>query len=119
MNPPPETFPAERIDGVVLKSACRWYEFEIELFDDREERTRLTANVIHCGRIRDFFGFNRAKHAVVEAAILATRLHLLPRQEILDQFALLKVIVEKTAGPRESEAFELLECYVTEYDGQR
>ena len=102
-----------------MKSACRWYEFEIESFDDREERTNLTARVVHSGHIRDFVGFNRAKHAVVEAAILATRLHLLPRDDIRDQFAALKVIVEKTAGPRESEAFELLERYVTEYDRNR
>ena len=119
LNSLPETFPAETIDGVVLKSACRWYEFKIASFDDREDRTRLTAKVVHSGRIRDFFGFNRAKHAVVEAAILATRLHLLPRQDVLDQFAALKVIVQKTAGPRESEAFELLERYLTENDGNR
>ncbi|MCH7990418.1 MAG: DUF447 family protein [Planctomycetes bacterium] len=119
LNALPETFPAETIDGVVLTSACRWYEFKIESFDDLEERTTLTAKVVHSGRIRDFFGFNRAKHAVVEAAILATRMHLLPRQDILDQFATLKVIVEKTAGPREVEAFELLERYVTENDGNQ
>ena len=119
LNPLPETFPAETIDGFVLKSTCRWYEFTIEAFDDREERSSLTARVVHSGRIRDFFGFNRAKHAVVEAAILATRLHLLSHQDILDQFAALKTIVEKTAGPRESEAFDLLERYVTENDGNR
>jgi hypothetical protein len=119
LNSLPETFPAETIEGSVLKSACRWYEFEIESFDDCEERTSLTASVVHSGRIRDFFGFNRAKHAVVEAAILATRLHLLPHQDILDQFTTLKVIVEKTAGPKESEAFDLLERYVHENDGNR
>jgi hypothetical protein len=119
LNALPETFPAETIDGVVLKSACRWYEFEIESFDDLEERTTLSARVVHSGHIRDFFGFNRAKHAVIEAAILATRLHFIPRQEILDQFATLKVIVDKTAGPQEVKAFELLERYVTEHDGNQ
>ena len=48
------------------------------------------------------------EHAVVEAAILATRLHVLPRQEILDQLAALRVPVDKTSGPAEREAFELL-----------
>lgn len=110
----PETYPAERVAGRVLASACRWYEFTIDDFDDRQERATLAARVIHRGRLRDFFGFHRARHAVLEAAILATRLHLLPRNEVLAEFARLRVPLEKTAGPREREAFELLEKYVEE-----
>ena len=64
------------------------------------------------GGLRDFLGFNRAKHAVLEAAILATRIHILPREEILSEFARLKTPVDKTAGPRELEAFALLDQYV-------
>jgi hypothetical protein len=108
----PETFPAEKIQGRILKSACRWYEFEVEELDDSEERTRIVCRVVHTGRLRDFFGFNRAKHAVLEAAILATRVHILPAQEIRDQFAALKTPVEKTAGPDEHAAFELLSEFV-------
>jgi hypothetical protein len=108
----PETFAAKDVDGRVIASACRWYEFEIVDYDDRAERTNLTARVVYTGRLRDFFGFNRAKHAVLEAAILATRLHLLPREEIQRQFEALRMPVEKTAGPREREAFALLETFV-------
>jgi len=104
----PETFPAERVTGQVLKSACRWYEFEIESIDTSHERTDIRARVVHVGRLRDVFGFNRAKHAVLEAAILATRLHLLPREEIDRQLAALRSPVEKTAGPNELAAFELI-----------
>jgi len=110
----PEMFPAEKIEGFVLKAACRWYEFRIETFDADGPRTNLQARVLHCGRIRDFFGFNRAKHAVLEAAILATRMHLLPSRDVRRQFDALKVPVEKTAGPAETEAFELLERYLEE-----
>jgi hypothetical protein len=67
--------------------------------------------------LRDFFGFNRAKHAVLEAAILATRLHLLPLRDVESQLAALRVLVEKTAGPREREAFELIVRYVAEFPG--
>ena len=71
---------------------------------------RPTAHVIECqvvatGRIRDFIGFNRAKHAVIEAAILATRLELLEAKQILAEFRRLAVIVEKTAGQSERRAF--------------
>jgi hypothetical protein len=108
----PETFRAEKIDGVVLRSACRWYEFEVTAIDDGSDRAELNAVVVHSGRLRDFFGFNRAKHAVLEAAVLATRVHMLPREEIASQFAALRVPVEKTAGPAEREAFALLVEYV-------
>jgi hypothetical protein len=111
----PETFPAEKIDGVVLRSACRWYEFEVASIDDSSDRAELHAVVVHSGRLRDFFGFNRAKHAVLEAAVLATRVHMLPREEIESQFGALRVPVEKTAGPAEHEAFTLLVEYVEAY----
>ncbi len=113
IDAPPATFPAITIpDGRVIASACRWYEFTVESLDDSQERTEIVARVAHVGRLRDYFGLNRAKHAVVEAAILATRLHLLPRDDVLRQIAALRVPVEKTAGPAEREAFALLESHI-------
>lgn len=114
LGPVPETFPAEKITGRVLKAACRWYEFQVETLDDSQERTEIEARVVHMGRLRDVFGFNRARHAVLEAAILATRVHILPLVEILAEFERLRVPVEKTAGDREREAFGLLLDYVRE-----
>ena len=108
----PETFPAQKVEGRVIKDACRWYEFQIETFDESQERTRLTARVVHSGRRRDFFGLSRAKHAVVEAAILATRVDLLPRDDLMRQFQMLRPLVEKTGSGAEREAFALLEEYV-------
>ena len=69
-------------------------------------------HVVHRGQRREFIGFNRARHAVLEAAILATRTHLLPPGQIRDELARLQVIVDKTAGPRELEAMSLLTEYV-------
>jgi hypothetical protein len=110
----PPTFPAEKVTGVVLADCCRWYEFLVDRVDDSKTRAEISVRVVHRGRLRDFFGFNRAKHAVVEAAILATRIGLIPREEILAEFARLKVPIDKTAGPHEAEAFVLLEQYVRE-----
>ena len=76
--------------------------------DDRDDRTTIAAETVAEGRLRDFFGFNRAKHAVVEAAILATRTAFLPLDEILAEFERLAVLVEKTGGPAEHAAFDLL-----------
>jgi hypothetical protein len=108
----PATFSAERIAGRVLSAACRWYEFEIAECDESHERTQMRARVVHGGRLRDFFGFNRAKHAVLEGAILATRLHLISPAELRGEFERLRIIVEKTAGPQEREAFALLERHI-------
>lgn len=102
------TFPAHVVPGAVLAGACRWYEFRVTSIDEREERVRIEAEVVHTGRLRDFFGFNRAKHAVIEAAILATRTAFLPLEEIAAEYDRLAVLVEKTGGPQETEAFALL-----------
>ncbi len=106
------TRPAEVVEGSILEDACRWYEFEVEDFDESEERTTLRARVVHMGRLHDFFGLNRAKHAVVEAAILATRVHLIPAAEIATQMDALAILVKKTGGDRERTAFSLLRDYI-------
>ncbi|MDB5385525.1 MAG: hypothetical protein JWM11_1171 [Planctomycetaceae bacterium] len=108
----PELFPAQKIKGQVLKSACRWYEFEVVELDDSQDRADILAKVVHMGRLNDFFGFNRAKHAVLEAAIIATRVHLMTREQIKNEFDRLQIPVQKTAGPKEIEAFGLLHDFV-------
>ena len=93
-------------------SACRYYEFRIVELDDADDRTTVLVETVAEGRLRDFLGFNRAKHAVVEAAILATRTAFLPRAEILAEFQKLAVLVDKTGGPAEDAAFRLLHEHV-------
>jgi hypothetical protein len=68
--------------------------------------------VVHRGTTRDFIGFNRARHAVLETAIYATRVHMLAREFLLSEVERLQVIVDKTAGPREFEAMALLADYI-------
>jgi uncharacterized protein len=95
-----------------LADACRWFAFRVRELDDRDERTRIECEVVDSGHLRDFFGFNRAKHAVLEAAILATRIGILPAQQIRDEFERLKVSVDKTAGDQEQRAWALLEAHI-------
>ncbi len=113
VDPPPLLVPATQVRGHILQETCRFYEFRVSRLDDSKDRTEIEAMVVASGRLRDFFGFNRAKHAVVEAAILATRLHLLPRDEVFAEFKRLAVLVEKTGGKREQQAFRFLQDYVT------
>ncbi len=110
-----------KVDGVagfVLTDACRWFALRVENLDDREERTVITCRTTYRLEQRPFFGLNRAKHAVVEAAILATRLHLIPRCDIEKQLAALRPLVDKTGGAAEQRAFAFLEDYVREHYAQ-
>ncbi len=112
LAPPPHLISCEAVEGHILADACRWYAFRVTSLDDRDERTDITATVVGQGHQRDFFGFKRAKHAVIEAAILATRIEFLPAESILSDFQRLKFIVDKTAGDDEVRAFQLLSDYV-------
>ena len=105
--------PAIRVRGFVLADACRYYEFRVRSFDEHEQRVRIETEVVHTGRLRDFFGFNRAKHAVVEAAILATRTDFLPLTDIEAEFRKLAVLVDKTGGEQERQAFAFLQQHLT------
>jgi len=108
IDPWPELRTAPHGRGQILVEACRWYAFEVERIDASTERVTIDARVTHWGRQRDFFGLNRAKHAVVEAAILCTRRHLIPADEIAAEFARLAALVEKTGGAAEQRAFAQL-----------
>lgn len=112
LSPLPEFFPAEKINGQVIANTCRWYEFQVDYIDENSARTNINCSTLHTGRVRDFWGFNRAKHAVIEAAILATRIDFLPREEIQEQFQRLETIILKTGSDQESTAFELLSGHV-------
>lgn len=106
--------PAEKVSGVVLDAACSWREVEVVNVDDTPPRSRIETRVVHAGSMRDFIGFNRARGAVLEATILATRTHMLPAEQIRADLERLQVIVNKTAGEREHEAMDFVTAWVRE-----
>lgn len=111
-NPVCAVEPAAVVRGVVLKSACSWREVDVHATDATPPRARMEARVVHRGFHREFIGFNRARHAVLEAAILATRIHLLAADYLRGELQRLQVIVDKTAGPAELEAMALLRDHI-------
>jgi hypothetical protein len=104
--------PAAVVRGAVLADCCSWREAEVRSVDATPPRSRIEMAVVYHGVRREFIGFNRARHAVLEAAIYATRLHLLPRAFIESELERLQVIVDKTAGTEELEAMSLLTEHV-------
>jgi hypothetical protein len=72
------------------------------------ERPRFHCRVVSAAAHAPFAGFNRAQAAVVEAAILASRLQFLPREKVEREIAYLEIAVAKTGGPVEREAWAWL-----------
>lgn len=106
-------FPAERVEGLVLKDACIYYECTVRDLQEEEERARFVCAVVKKGVLREFIGFNRAQNAVIEAAILATRLRFLGREHVWKEFERLRLIVDKTGGEQEHAAFRYLSEHVS------
>jgi hypothetical protein len=111
-DPHPPTRPAAAIDGAVLADACSWREVTVEAIECSGQRARVTTRVVGRGAGREFLGLNRARHAVLEASIIASRARRLPADEIRAELARLQILVDKTAGRREREAMELVREHV-------
>ena len=105
-DPHPLTHPAASLEGAVLDDACSWREVHVEAIDESARRARVDTVVVGGGTGREFLGLNRARHAVLEASIIASRARMLPAEEIAAELRRLQVLVDKTAGPREREAME-------------
>lgn len=91
-----------------LAGALAHAELTVIDMKDDPQRPRFRCRVVRLATHAPFTGFNRAKAAVVEAAILVSRLHMLPRERIEREFAYLQTAVDKTAGPQELEAWTWL-----------
>lgn len=115
----PPTKPTPDGRGVILLDACHWRQLSVESVDRSQAPALVDCVVVDEGRLRDFEGFNRARHAVIEATILATRIDYLPHEEILAQLVALESPVEKTAGNTELAAFARVKQYIHQRIGGR
>jgi uncharacterized protein len=100
--------PAPRGRPPRLKTALSHAELRVLHIEDHAERPKFHCKIERRQNHLPFEGFNRATNAVVECAILITRLKMLPREKIDSEIAYLSIAMEKTAGPREREAWEWL-----------
>ena len=100
--------PASKVRGFVLQAALAHIEVTVETTEEDETRPRFYCREVRREQHGAFRGFNRAQAAVVEAAILVSRLSRLPRAKVEAELAYLAVAVEKTAGERERRAWRWL-----------
>lgn len=106
-------YPVPRIEAALAHSVL-----EVQSVSDDPVRPRHFCRVAREATHAPFTGFNRAKAAVLELAILASRLGMLPREKIEAEIAYLRIAIEKTAGPHEQEAWAWLMQRVDEHFAQ-
>ncbi len=99
---------ADCVKGVRLMHTLSHTELELIRLDDDPVRPRLVCRAVHEAVHGPFTGFNRGQLSVIEASILVSRLDLLPLEKIEQELAFLRIGLEKTAGPRELEAWDWL-----------
>jgi hypothetical protein len=92
-----------------LASALEHVVLHLEDRDDDAQRPTLRLIRLRGERHAAWPGFNRAQSAVIEGAVLVSRLHLLPRAKITSEMAWLQIAIDKTAGPAEHEAWGWLQ----------
>lgn len=103
---------SDHVKGYYLRDACRYYAFKVDRLDDSADRAEIDVSIVWYVNMREHFGFNRAMYSVLEASILATRIHMLPAEQIDQELVKLQPLVDKTGGNREKEAFAFLQQYV-------
>lgn len=110
--------PAEKINGQVLVNTLAHLEVEIVSMEEDEVRPKLFCQVVHSVNHAPFTGFNRAQYAVLEAAILVSRLKMLPLEKIEAEINYLRSGLEKTAGEHEMEAWGWLMAVIEAHKGE-
>jgi hypothetical protein len=102
------TVASEEVPVPYLAGALAHAELQVTGMQDDPQRPRFRCRVLRLVSHAPFPGFNRAQAAVIEAAILVSRLHMLPREQVEREFGYLQSALDKTAGPGEREAWTWL-----------
>lgn len=110
--------PAQRIMGKVLDCALAHTEIELTRVEADATRPKLFCKPVFTSNNKPFKGFNRAQYAVLEAAILISRLEMLPLSKIESEIDYLRIGLEKTAGEHELEAWGWIMAVLENFKGK-
>jgi len=106
---------ANKIAGFRLDDCLTHVELELKDVRDDAKRPQLLMRKVEIQHHQDFKGFNRAQAAVIELAVLASRLHMLPWEKIQSELKYLQIAIDKTAGERELEAWGWLTKKISQH----
>jgi hypothetical protein len=110
---------ADKVPGVVLESAVSHWELAVDHVTEDQQRPRFACRIVHEGSHRPWEGFNRAQAAVLECAVLVSRLSMLPPEKIEAELKYLEIAISKTAGQHEAEAWGWLMQRIEAWRAQR
>ena len=110
---------ADKIDGAVLDGAVSHWELAVERVTEDDQRPRFSCRVVHAASHRPWSGFNRAQAAVLECAVLVSRLKMLPADKVEAELKYLEIAIAKTAGAREEEAWGWLMERIAEWRAEQ
>ena len=102
-------------DGVRLVCALGHVALQLRHLKDDPQRPAL-----HMARVSEathapFRGMNRAQAAVVEGAVLVSRLRMLPAEKVDSEMRYLQIAIDKTADAAELEAWGWLHEAITRH----
>ena len=104
-----------KIDCSRIEKAISHTEFIVKDIKDDNQRPTIICEPINEETHKMFYGFNRAKSAIIELCILASRLGIIEDSKIKREISYLKIAIEKTAGENELEAWNWLIEYIKNY----
>ena len=102
------TVPVENCPVPRLKAALSHSVLKVVSVSDDRLRPQHLCEIVAEATHAPFTGMNRAKAAILELAILVSRLHMLPTEKVDAEIAYLTIAIEKTAGPDEQKAWSWL-----------
>jgi len=98
----------KRIKSFYLKNALSYIEVKVIKSIEHKIRPKFECKILKETSIGSFKGFNRAQLSVIEAAILVSRIDILPMKKIKKEINYLQVAIDKTAGKNEKIAWKKL-----------
>lgn len=110
-----EVTAADKVNCARLVDTLAHMELELVEVSEDEQRPTLVMQVVKTVNHHPFSGFNRAQAAVIELAVLVSRLHMLPKEKIMQEKDYLQIAIDKTAGEAELEAWQWLNHRVDEF----
>jgi len=98
----------KEIKSFYLENALSYVEVKVTKFIENKIRPKFECKILKETSLGSFKGFNRAQLSVIEAAILVSRIKILPVTKIKREINYLKIAVDKTAGKKEKIAWTKL-----------
>ena len=92
-----------------------FYNVVVNEYQEDDKRPNIICDIKNSAIIKPFLGFNRAQFSVIEAAVLLSRLGMIPMEKIDREIEYLKIGIDKTAGPHELEAWGWIQDKILSY----